>query len=111
MSLNSLNNSDEDVHVRRLFQEIEHSIKAINREKISEITGGVSREAFINVASTAARLRARYLAKVIELETTDDISGDDISALRTSRLMYEEAMEGFGALQHALSRGYFSLTD
>ena len=94
-----------------MFQEIEHSIKVINREKISEITGDVSKQAFINVANTTARLRARYLAKVIELESTDDLNPADISTLRGTRLMYEEALEGFSALQHALDRNYFSLTD
>jgi len=102
---------EDDAHIRRLFQEIEHSIKITNREKISLITGTVSRKAFDDVASTTARLRARYLAKVIELEATDDIKPSEISALRGSRLMYEEALEGFSALQHALSRGYFDLSD
>lgn len=101
----------EDLDVRRMFQELEHSIKALNHEKISEITGGISKQAFINVASTTARLRAHYLAKVIELESTDDIKPSDISTLRGSRLMYEEALEGFSALQHALGRGYFNLED
>ena len=101
----------EDLNIRRMFQQIEHSIKDINREKISEITGDVSRQAFINVANTTARLRARYLAKVIELESTDNLKPADISTLRGSRLMYEESLEGFSALQHALGRGYFSLTE
>lgn len=101
----------EDLSIRRMFQEIEHSIKVINREKITEITGDVSKQAFINVANTTARLRARYLARVIELESTDDLKPADISTLRGTRLMYEEALEGFSALQHALGRGYFSLTD
>lgn len=101
----------DDLNIKRMFQEFEHSIKSINREKISEITGDVSRQAFIDVASTTARLRARYLAKVIELESTEDINPGDISTLRGTRLMYEEALEGFSALQHALERGYFSLVD
>jgi len=104
-------NPHEDLNVRKMFQEIEHAIKALNHEKISEITGDISKQAFINVASTTARLRARYLAKVIELESTDDIKPADISTLRGSRLMYEEALEGFSALQHALGRGYFRLAE
>ncbi len=104
-------NPHEDLDVRRMFQEIEHSIKALNHEKISEITGSISKQAFINVASTTARLRAHYLAKVVALESTDDIKPSDISTLRGSRLMYEEALEGFSALQHALGRGYFNLED
>jgi hypothetical protein len=104
-------NPHEDLNVRRMFQEMEHSIKVINHERISEITGNITKQAFVNVASTTARLRARYLAKVIELESSDDITPADISTLRGTRLMYEEALEGFSALQHALGRGYFSLTE
>lgn len=100
----------DDASVRRMFQELEHRIKLLNREKISEITGEVTREAFIHVAETTAALRAEYLAKVISLETSGKISGEAISALRGSRIMYEEAVEGFSALQHALQRGYFNLT-
>ena len=66
----ALNKPHDDLNIRRMFQEIEHSIKDINREKISEITGEVSKQAFINVANTTARLRARYLAKVIERADT-----------------------------------------
>ncbi len=103
--------TSDDADIRRFFQEIEHTIKGINHEKISEIVGDVSRESFINAASTVARLRAKYLAKVIELQSSDDISGKDISVLRGMRTMYEEATEGFTALQHALNRGYFKLVD
>ena len=110
MMLNKVDKPHEDLDVRRMFQEIEHSIKSLNHEKISEITGDISKQAFIDVASTA-RLRAHYLAKVVELQSSDDIKPADISALRGSRLMYEEALEGFSALQHALGRGYFSLAD
>jgi hypothetical protein len=111
MAVNAFNISEDDANIRRLFQEIEHNIKTINREKISAITGTVSRKAFNDVARTTARLRAHYLAKVIELEASDDIQPSEISTLRGSRLMYEEALEGFSALQHALSRGYFDLSD
>ncbi len=100
-----------DMDIRRLFQEIEHNIKVVNREEISEITGEVSKEAFNNVARTTARLRARYLEKVIKLESTEDFTPGDISALRGTRLMYEEAQKGFAALQHALHRGYFTLAE
>lgn len=111
MANNAVNFSEDNSHILRLVQEIEHNIKIINRENISDITGTVSKQAFNDVASTTARLRARYLAKVIELESTDDIKPSDISTLRGSRLMYEEALEGFSALQHALERGYFDLAD
>ena len=111
MAENAIDSPKDEAKVRRLFQEVEHSIKSINREEISSITGIVSKKAFIDVASTTARLRAHYLAKVIELQSTDEIEPSDISTLRGSRLMYEEALEGFNALQHALDRGYFDLPD
>jgi len=111
MASEIFDDSSNDLEIRRMFQEIEHNIKLMNREKISEITGGVSKEEFNHVAMTAARLRARYLQKVIQLESTDDIAPSDISILRGTRLMYEEVHEGFSALQHALHRGYFTLKD
>ena len=111
MAENIFNIPEDDANIRRLFQEIEHNIKMTNREKISAITGEVSKKAFNDVASTTARLRARYLAKVIELEASDDIKASEMSVLRGSRLMYEEALEGFSALQHALNKGYFDLSE
>jgi len=111
MEKTTYDNPEHDIEIRRLFQEIEHNIKQINRENISGITGEVSRKSFNDVANTTARLRARYLAKVIELQSTDDIKPSEISTLRGTRLMYEEALEGFNALQHALGRGYFDLSD
>ena len=111
MSPESIDVTSDDVDVVRFFHELEHEIKNINHEKISEIAGNVSKESFIHVAQTVARLRAKYLAKVIELQSTDDISGKDISTLRGLRTMYEECLEGFSSLQHALNRGYFSLSD
>jgi len=103
--------TSDNAEIRRLFQELEHIIRVINSEKISEIVGEVSKESFVNVSTTVARLRAKYLLKVIELQSTDDISGKDISVLRGLRTMYEEATEGFAAMQHALNRGYLTLSD
>ena len=103
-------NIPDDPEVRRLFQELEHTVKVVNHDKISEITGDVSKEAFVNVAETVARLRARYLAKVLKFQTTSDITKEEVVLLKQARLMYEEAMEGFNALQHALGRGYFDLS-
>ncbi len=111
MSHESTEIISDDADIRRLFQELEHTIKGINHEKISEITGDVTKDSFVRVATTVATLRARYLAKIIEVEVADDISGKDISTLRGLRTMYEESLEGFSALQHALNRGYFSLSE
>ncbi len=111
MADDAVDTPKDEAKIRRLLQEVEHNIKSINREEISAITGVVSKKAFVDVASTTAKLRAHYLAKVIELESSDAIQPSDISTLRGTRLMYEEALEGFNALQHALHRGYFDLSD
>ena len=111
MSNDSIDDHQVSVEVRRLFTELEHNIKAINREKISAKTGGVSKEAFMNVAVTVASLRASYLTKVISMQDRESLSADDISSLRGMRIAFEEALEGYNALQHALKRQYLQLSD
>ena len=105
----SLTIKSDDASNFRLFTDLEHKIKLINSEQISKITGEISPEAFVKVAESTARLRANYLFKVMALQTTDEITVDDIKSLRNARLMFEEAVEGYAALQYALEKGYFSL--
>ncbi|MBL4762255.1 MAG: hypothetical protein JKY93_06105 [Gammaproteobacteria bacterium] len=111
MSNDHIDDHQVSLEVRRLFTELEHNIKAINREKISDKTGGVSKDSFMNVAITVANLRANYLAKVISMQNKESLSDDDISSLRSTRTAFEEALEGYSALQHALKRQYLQLPD
>ncbi len=101
----------DDLQARRIAQELEHAIREINKHHIGEITGPVSRQAFLNVADKAARLRAHYLAKALELGAHEGVSGEELKKMKEVRVGYEEAVAGFQALQHALTRGYLHLID
>ncbi len=101
----------DDLQARRIAQELEHAIKEINKRYIGEITGPVSRQAFLNVAEKAARIRAHYLAKALELGGHEGLSGEELKKMKEVRSCYEEAVAGFQALQHALSRGYLHLIE
>ncbi len=111
MSRKGFNDLPDNIQTRRIFQQLEHDIKTINRQKINEITGDVSKDSLNNVVTTVAILRAKYLEKVLLLECNKSIAPSDISSLRTARIMYEEAREAFSALQYALRQDYFTLKD
>lgn len=102
----------DEVDGRRLHNEIEHSIKSINRELIGQATGDINRDAFENCARMVACLRARYLHTVLALGAdchSECINTDAALELKALREAYFEALEGFGALEHALQRGYIAL--
>lgn len=102
-----------DVEIRRLSNELEHLIKAINSAHISEEIGDVSKESFTRVAESVSLIRARYLKQVIEMQKltgSGKLESELFSRLRSHRLAYEEALEGFNALYHALEKGYFKLS-
>jgi len=97
---------------RRLHYELEHAIKAINCEQIGTVTGAVTKTRFIEVARMVACLRARYLHRVLELGADCPeacIETEVALELKRLREAYNEALEGFAALEHALQRGYLQL--
>ncbi len=101
-----------DMETRRLSHEFEHAIKKINRRHIEDRLADFNKKAFLEVAETVACLRRDYLDKVSELRyyhKTGEIDITMVEELKSLREAYEEALEGFGALRHALSRGYFTL--
>jgi len=99
----------EEISSRRLHQELETLIGDVNRELISAATGPVTRTAFVNVAQVVASLRARYLARVLDLAGQAPVDTDTALELKRLREAYAEALEGFAALEHALQRGYLAL--
>lgn len=111
MPSDDIDDHQVSAEVRRLFTELEHNIKAINRQKISDKTGDISKDSFINVAKTVASLRASYLAKVVSIQDRESLSDDEISSLHNMRIAFEEALGGYNALQHALKRQYLQLSD
>lgn len=105
--------SPEESELRRLHHELEGAITTINREQIGAVTGQVSKEAFINTVKMVACLRARYLFTVLQLGGechSECITTEAAYELKRLREAYTESMEGFTALEHALQRGYVSLS-
>ena len=98
---------------KRFLMEMESAISAANREVIHKHIPAMSRESILPFAISVARLRARYLEaafKFSEKEHGEALSDAEINELRRQREMYEEAREAFGALTHAIERGYVDLT-
>ncbi|MEM7467830.1 MAG: hypothetical protein AAF387_13235 [Pseudomonadota bacterium] len=100
---------DLGLQKRRLHYELEHSIKKINRELISEAAGPLGREDFTQVAQMVACLRARYLTNSLVMAKDCGkacIDTESALALKNHRIAYEEAKAAYDALEHALLRGY-----
>ena len=108
-----MSNNDLELQVRRMLQQFEHQVVEMNKRNIDQITGTVKQQDFVQLAESISVLRAQYLRSVLQLAHTASDSVNDASCLemRNHRLAYNEAMEGFNELKHALERGYFSLTD
>jgi len=104
--------SDEiDAKVRRLMQQLEHQFIEINKRNISEIAGEIREKDFIKLAEAISITRANYLKEVLQMANNEDgtLSARLSEQVNKQRLLYEEAMQGFDALRHALERGYFVL--
>ena len=100
---------EDDRAKRRVFQEFEQAIWESNRAAITAAAGGITKEQVLRVAITVSRLRARYLREVLKLSADAGAESLDPTAvldLRQMREAYEEALNAFGALRHALERGY-----
>ena len=105
--------SPQEHDYRRLHHELEQTIADINRDQIGMVTGNITKEDFINVVKMVACLRARYLKTVLQLGGKSHsvcIPTEDALELQRLHLAYAEAMEGFAALEHALHRGYVTLS-
>lgn len=114
MSMHLLDDFDAEHRTHRLFYEFETHIRDVNRRHIEAAAGTIRREALLRLADVVARQRARYVKRVLELASGagGEEPGEEIfAAVREARLAYEEALQGFGALRHALERGYFQMAE
>jgi len=102
---------DNELQVRRLMQRLEHQFVKINKRNISDIAGDITEQDFNKLAEAISLCRANYLKEVLQMANTDDGSLCErlSDQVRNQRVLYEEAMQGFAALRHALERGYFVL--
>lgn len=104
--------SDEaEIKVRRLMQQLEHRFIEINKRNIGDIAGEIREKDFMKLAEVISVCRANYLKEVLQMANSEDgtLSARLSEQVHKQRLLYEEAMQGFDALRHALERGYFSL--
>jgi hypothetical protein len=92
---------------RTFLEQIERSIRAVNRETIHETIPELDRDSFVRMALRVARLRAGYLQVALAAEGESD--GETAAwarRLREHREAFEEARDAFDALQRAIERGY-----
>ena len=103
---------DTDFALRRVFQEFDQAVREANRAAIAATIGPVTKDQVLRVAIAVSRLRARYLREVLKLAAEGGARAMDPTAIlemRQLREAYEGALSGFGALRHALERGYYDL--
>jgi len=103
---------EQEIAVRRMMQKFEHQISEMNSSAITDIAGDIREEDFLNLARSISILRAKYLKDVLAMARADDHKLDRKMCyeVRQARLAYEEAVESFDQLKHALQRGYFNLS-
>ena len=93
---------------RRFLEEIEMAVRAANQEIIGHKIPHLDRTSFFKLAVSIARLRAQYLEAVMAMDW-DHGDGNALATLRRRREVFEEARNGFEALQHAYEKGYVAL--
>ena len=109
-----LDTMEDDATTETLFSELDQAIKEANKQAISMSAGQVTKTDMLRVAIAVSRFRASYLSAVLKLgglKGTEMPSAADFTELKRLRAVYAEGLEGFGALRHALKRGYVSLID
>ncbi len=104
---------EKEIEIRRMMQQFEHQISEMNSTEISNRAGDIKKSDFLNLAKSISILRANYLKGVLRIARADELHLTINLCLETrkSRIAYEEAVESFDQLKHALQRGYFNLAD
>jgi len=103
----------DEVIVQRVLQQFEHEIVGVNRRHISEITGDIGKGDILKMGEAISICRAKYLKSVLDMAKTGDgnLASRLTDEVKNQRLLYEETMQGFAALRHAIERGYVVIKD
>ncbi|MCP5156591.1 MAG: hypothetical protein H6983_20615 [Ectothiorhodospiraceae bacterium] len=109
MTIHELDRFDDEAATRRLFTDLDRRITDLNRTHIREEAGTITEERIIALAKVVSRLRARYLQAALTLgeAASAELDSTVVEQLHRRRAAYEEALHAFGALRHAIKRGYF----
>ena len=104
---------EKEIEVRRLMQQFAHQISEMNSAYITDIAGDIKKTDFLALARSISILRAKYLRDVLQIAHADEqhLTNKLCHEVREAREAYQEAIEGFDQLKHALQRGYFNLQD
>ncbi len=104
---------EKEIEIRRMMQQFEHQISEMNSSEISERAGDISKSDFLSLAKAISILRAKYLKEVLHIARVEEekLTLQLCLETRKSRIAYEEVLESFEQLKHALQRGYFNLVD
>lgn len=102
-----------EIEVRRIMQQFAHQISEMNSQYISEIAGDIRKSDFLELARSISILRAKYLRDVLQIAHADEnqLTNKLCHEVKEAREAYQEAIESFDQLKHALQRGYFNLVD
>ena len=113
-TVHDLDTIDGDATAEHLFAELDQAVTEANKQAVSAAAGQIGKTDMLRVAIAVSRFRANYLAAVLrlgKLTGTEMPSAAEFTDLQRKRIAYAEGLEGFGALRHALKRGYISLVD
>ena len=104
---------EKEIEIRRMMQQFEHQITEMNSTYITEIAGDIRKSDFLDLARSISILRARYLREVLQIAHADQeqLNSGRFQGLQDARVAYEEALQSFDQLKHALQRGYFNLLE
>jgi hypothetical protein len=96
---------------RQYLYQLNVESKALTRSEALEAVVGVTGDEVRRVARVLARLRGRYLARIIDLGTAErkTLTDGEIVELRRAREQYEELEHGFNELKAAIEAGDIDL--
>lgn len=97
--------------VIKLFEEIEKTIFAANREIIHKKVPNLDREMFVKFSVRVAEARADYLKMALDIvESENQPSVEDITTLSEARHRYEELLRAFEETERLVERGYSDIS-
>ncbi|MBX6320669.1 MAG: hypothetical protein IRY94_02470 [Rhodospirillaceae bacterium] len=96
---------------RQYLYQLNLEARALTRAEALEAVVGVTGDEVRRVARVLARLRGRYLARVIDLGTAErkTLTEVEYTDLRRAREQYEELEHGFTQLKAAIEAGEIDL--
>ena len=103
---------NDDLRQQQHFlNEVEQTIMLANREVIHQDIAHISRDAVLGLAVTVSKVRAGYLKAILTEASKREaaFSEQTVKTIKAKREQYEEAVQAFEALRHAIERGYVEL--